>query len=239
MKIDDPKPSKYLQGFSEVAVHLTYDGGSKNELFYISQDGTIIEGDVYNINRNPFQANLDKLNLAGSPTFGPADAPITIVEFGDFQCPSCKNEAPDLRKNIPETFPGKVRVVFKDFPLESIHPWARAGAIAGRCVYRQNQQAFWKFFDWIYDVQDSITPDTLNAKVLSWAGGNGVDTVQLGRCIDTKASEAEVNKNIADGKAIGVTGTPGLFINGRKIGGLGWPDMKMVLETELTYLGKR
>ena len=74
-KIDDPKPSKYLPGFSEVVVHLTFDSGSKDDLYYISADGqTILEGDVYKINQNPFQSNLDRLITADQPNFGPKDA---------------------------------------------------------------------------------------------------------------------------------------------------------------------
>jgi protein-disulfide isomerase len=134
-----------------------------------------------------------------------------------------------------DAFGGKVRVVFKNFPLESVHPWARAAAIAGRCVYQQDQSAFWKFYDWIYDNQDQISGDDLNAKVLAWAAGNGVDAVKLGRCIDTKASEPEVDRSIAEGRALGVAGTPTLFINGRKIGGLMWPDLQMVIKKELEY----
>jgi hypothetical protein len=79
-KIDDPKPSKDVPGFSEVGVHLSFENGSKDELYYVSADGkTILEADVYHLNQNPFQANLDKLKLAGAPSFGPANAPLTIV----------------------------------------------------------------------------------------------------------------------------------------------------------------
>jgi protein-disulfide isomerase len=236
-KIDDPKPSKYLPGFSEVLVHLIFNGVEKDELYYISADGqTIVKGDVYDLSKRPFQTNLDKLTLADQPSFGPAGAPVTIVEFGDFECPDCKMEAPILRHDMTEAFGGKVRVVFKNFPLESVHPWARAAAIAGRCVYQQEQAAFWKFYDWIYDDQDQITGDNLNAKVLAWAAGNGVDAIKLGRCIDTKASEPEVDRSIAEGHALGVTGTPTLFINGRKIGGLVWPDLQMVITKEMEYV---
>jgi protein-disulfide isomerase len=237
IKIDDPKPSKYLPGFSEVLVHLLFNGAEKDELYYVSVNGeTIVKGDVYDLNKPPFQANLDKLTLANQPSFGPADAPVTIVEFGDFECPDCKMEAPVLRHDMTDAFGGKVRVVFKNFPLESVHPWARAAAIAGRCVYQQDQSAFWKFYDWIYDNQDQISGDDLNAKVLSWAPENGVDAIKLGQCIDTKASEPEVDRNIAEGQALGVAGTPTLFINGRKIGGLVWPDLQMVLKKELEFV---
>src|SRR5580704_2445582 len=116
-----------------------------------------------------------QLNVEHQPSFGPTDAPVTIVEFGDFECPSCRAEAPLLRELIPQLFPNKVRIVFKDYPLESIHPWARAAAIAGRCVYRQNPQAFWKFYDWDHQNQDDITVENLKTKVLGWAAGNGIN----------------------------------------------------------------
>jgi len=233
-KIDDPKPSKYLPGFSEVLVHLLFGSTERDELFYISSDGeTIVRGEVFNLAKAPFQSNMDKLTLQDQPSFGPANAAVTIVEFGDFECPDCKMEAPVLRHDLPEAFDGKVRMVFKNYPLESIHPWAKAAAIAGRCVFRQGQPGFWKFYDWIYDHQDDIMPDNLNAKVLAWAGENGVDGVQLGQCIDSKATEADVDRSIAEARALGVQGTPTLFINGRKIGGLAWPDLQLVINKEL------
>ena len=236
-QIDDPKPSKYLPGFSEVLVHLVFNNIEKDELFYVSADGqSIIRGDIFNLGKSPFQSNLDKLTLTDQPSFGPADAPVTIVEFGDFECPDCKMEAPILRHDLTDAFDGKVRVFFKNFPLESVHPWARAAAIDGRCVYQQGQPGFWKFYDWIYQNQDDITGDNLNTKVLAWAGENSVDTVKLGQCMDTKATEPEVNRSIAEGHELGVQGTPTLFINGRKIGGLVWPDLQLVINKELEFV---
>jgi protein-disulfide isomerase len=239
-KLDDPRPSQILPGFSEIAVHLAFDGGAtKDDLYYVSADGqTIIKGDVYNIHKSPFQANLNKLTTRDQPSFGPANASVTIVEFGDLECPDCKMEAPILRHNVTETYPDRVRVFFKNYPLESVHPWARAAAIAGRCVYRQGQSAFWKFYDWIYDTQEQITPDTLNSKILAWAGQNGLNTAELGRCVDTKATEPEVDQSIAEGHALGIRGTPTLFINGRKIGGLEWPDLQLVINLELQFAPK-
>jgi len=236
-KIDDPRPSKDLPGFSEVEVHLSFDGGTKDERYYVSKDGQIlVNGDVYRINGNPFQTNLDRLSLADLPSLGPANAPVTIVEFGDLECPDCRMEAPILRHNVAETFASQVRLYFKDFPLGSIHPWARAAAIAGRCVYHQEAKAFWDFYDWIYENQQEIEPDNLNSKILAWAGQNGLDAGRLGSCIETKGSEPEVDRSLAEGRSLGVRGTPTLFINGRKIGGLAWPDLELVIRKELEYL---
>jgi len=239
MQIDDPKPSKYLPGFSEVAVHISHDDESKDELYYISKDGqTIIQGDpsaitVFNINQSPFQANLDKLHTNNQPSFGPANAPVTIVEFGDLECPSCKAEAPIIREIIPMTYADKVRVVFKDYPLELIHPWARAAADAGRCIFHQNAPTFWKFYDWMDNIQEGITPGILNAQVLEWAGKNGLDTAKLGACMENKEYDSEVAANIAEGKVLGVKGTPSLFVNGHKIGGVEWSVMEGLIKTEL------
>jgi protein-disulfide isomerase len=233
-KIGDPKASKDQPGYSEVSVHVGFPNGlgDKDEVFYISRDGQTIRdarGNVYNINKSPFQSNLDRLTLAGAPSFGPADAPVTIVEFGDLECPDCRAEAPLLRTEVPKAFPGKVRVFFKDFPLDSIHPWARAAAIAGRCVYHQDAPAFWKFYDWIYDHQDQISPGDVNAKIMAWAGQSGLNGVQLGRCMETRAMESEIDRSVAEAKALGAQGTPTLFINGRRIGGLAWPDLQLVI----------
>jgi protein-disulfide isomerase len=239
-RIDDPKPSKYLPGFSEVLVHLGFEGGSRYDVYLVSADGqSIIKGDVYNINQSPFQSNLDKLTTNDLPSFGPANAPVTIVEFGDLQCPDCKMEAPVLRQMVPGAFGDKVRVLFKDYPLESIHPWARAAAIAGRCVYRQDAKAFWGLYDWVYDNQEQITGENLKSKVLGWAGNNKIDAAKLGSCIDTKATEAEVNRSMAEARSLGVRGTPTLFINGRKIGGLQWPDLQLVINLELQHVGAK
>jgi protein-disulfide isomerase len=235
-RIDDPKPSKNLPGFSEVLVHVVHKNVEQDEMFFISADGqVVIHGDVFNLGKQPFQTNLDKLTLADQPSFGPADAPVTIVEFGDFQCPDCKMEAPILRKEMTAALGDKVRVVFKNYPLESVHPWARAAAIAGRCVYQQGEPAFWKFYDWIYANQDEVTGDNLKSKIVEWAGQNSLDSVKLGQCIDSKATEPEVNRSIVEARSLGVQGTPTLFINGRKIGGLIWPDLQLVLQNELDY----
>src|SRR5437762_6973827 len=191
--IDDPKPSSSLAGFNEVVVHLTYNGGTADQTYLVSKDGTnIVKGDVYDINKSPFQSNLDKIKTDLQPSFGAPGAKVVLVVFGDFQCPNCKSEAEAMRKMIPEKYNDKVRVYFKDFPLESIHPWARPASIAGRCVYRQNAQTFWKFHDWVYENQADIKPDNFNAKLMEWASTAGLDGLQLGRCVDNKASEADV-----------------------------------------------
>jgi protein-disulfide isomerase len=187
----------------------------------------------------PAESAPVRLDVEHAPSFGPANAPVTIVEFGDLQCPSCRAEAPLLRELIPELFPSKVRIVFKDYPLESIHPWARAASIAGRCIFRQNPQAFWKFYDWDYQNQDEITVENLKSKVLGWAAGNGISAGLLESCIDSKATDAEIARSISEGKAAGVRGTPTLFVNGVKSPSMQLPGLQQMIEKELSRRGAK
>jgi len=237
VSIDDPKPSAYLPGFSEVAVRLSYNGQSKEEHYFVSQNGkNIVKGEAYDLTKSPFQAAIDRIQTDAQPSYGKAGAPVTIVVYGDFQCPLCKVEAEVMRKNLLQTFPDKVQVYFKDFPLESIHPWARAASDAGRCIYRQDPQAFWKYHDWIYENQEGITPETLNAKVMAWAGTAGVDAIQLGRCVDSKVTDEEVAQNMAEGRALGLDATPTTFINGRKlVGAMEWPILQQLIALEIDH----
>ncbi len=240
VKIDDVKKSTDMPGFFEVWVHLTYNGGTKDEKYFVSEDGhRVVKGEVFDINKNPFQANLDKLKIDGAPTFGPANAPVTLVVFSDFQCPVCKEEAQILRKNIATAFPAKVKVYFKDFPLDSLHNWARTAAIAGRCVYRQNPAAFWDYFDWVYENQGNIGLDNFNSKFQSFANEKGLDGMQVGRCIEGKTTEAEVNKSVAEGRALMVAATPTLYLNGRKLeGGIQWQVLEQLINIELDHQTK-
>jgi protein-disulfide isomerase len=240
VQIDDPKPSPYLKGFSEVVVHLSYNGNGKEEHYLVSADGTgLVKGEVFDLTRSPFQANLDKIKTADQPTFGgPATAPVTLVVFGDFQCPYCKAEAEIVRKNATQTFGDKLRVVFKDFPLEQIHPWARAGSIAGRCVYKQDAKKFWDFHDWIYANQADIALENLTEKVTKWATDNGLDAAQYNTCIATKATDAEVLANLQEGRSLGINATPTSYLNGFKLEGtVQWEVLQQVINMELTRLG--
>ncbi|MGP0075164.1 MAG: thioredoxin domain-containing protein [Bryobacteraceae bacterium] len=237
VSIDDPKPAP-APDLQQVDVHFTYQGRSQDETFYITKDGQhIVRGVVYSLNKNPFQDDLDKLKTSGSPAFGPDIAPVTIVEFGDFECPNCREEAKTLRDNIPTQFPSQVHVVFKDFPLEQIHPWAKSAAMVGRCIYHESPTAFWKYHDWIYEHQVEITLDNLKNQVMDFAKtAPDLDALQLGRCIDSKATEAEVDASVAEGRALHVDATPTVFLNGRRlIGNYPWQNIEQIINGELNY----
>jgi protein-disulfide isomerase len=237
VKIDDPKPSA-VPNLEQVDVHFTYGQRTQDETFYVTKDGhKIIRGYIYDLSQNPFKEDLDKLKTGLSPSFGAAGAPVVLVLFSDFECPNCKEEAKTLRQNLPTAYPTQVRVYFKDFPIEQIHPWAKPAAIAGQCVFRQNPVAFWQYHDWIYEHQSEINPGNLKEKVLEFAQtAKDLDGMQLGRCMDTKATEADVDASLAQGKALKIDATPTIFVNGRRlIGNYPWQNLQQLIDGELKY----
>jgi protein-disulfide isomerase len=236
--ISDPKPAADLPGFKEVTVRVSQGPASQQVVLLVSGDGSkIIEGNLYSAGSSPYKANLDKLKTQFQPSLGTPGAPVVLVEFSDFQCPHCKEEAKTIRQNLIQIYPKQVRLYFKDFPLASIHPWAKAAAMAGRCVFHNNASSFWDYHDWIFAQQEAITPENLRDKVMEWAKGQkDIDSLQLGRCIDDKATEKEVETNAEEAVALQVDGTPTLFINGRRVAaGSDWNTLKRVIDNEIKY----
>ena len=237
VQVSDPKASQ-VPGFVEVVVHASLGEAAQDFPFLISQDGSkILQAAVYDVNSNPFKADLDKLKTEFQPSLGTPGALVVLVTFSDFECPHCKDEATMLRQNLVATYPTQVRLYAKDFPLDSIHPWARPAAIAGRCVFRQNPASFWSYSDWIFAHQADITAANLKDKVMEWTKGEkDIDVLQLGQCMDTKATEAEVDKNVAEGHTLDINATPTMFVNGRRIAQvIDWTNLRSIIDYEIEY----
>ena len=236
MAISDPTPGP-MAGFYEVKVRGSQGNASQEETFFVSKDGQkIIRGSIFDLGENPFKPDLAKLKTEYQPSIGTPGAPVVLVEFSDFECPYCREQAKMLRDNLLAAYPKDVRLYYLDFPLVSLHPWAKAASMMGRCIFHQNATAFWDYHDWIFQHQEEITPDNLKEKVLEFATGKGIDAAQLSKCIDSRATEEEVNKTRAEGKDLDVNSTPTLFVNGRRmVGTLQWPDLKRVIDYEIEY----
>lgn len=237
--VSDPVPAP-MPGFKEVRVTGTYKQASLDEIFYVSDNGQkIVRGSIYDIAKNPFEGELNKITTDLQPSLGTPGARVLVVVFSDFQCGYCKDEAKVLRDNLIQSFPKDVRLYFKDFPIDAIHPWARTAAVAGRCVFRQNPLKFWEYHDWIFEKQQEVTPENLKQMVTDWTKAKGLDMMQFNRCYDTRATEPEVAKNIAEAKALRVQSTPTLFVNGRVIpGSIPWANLKQIIQMELDHAVK-
>ncbi len=234
--VADPVPSE-LSGFQKLTVIGSAGTVKSLQVFHVSADGRkIVQGQIYDIKENPFREELSKLKTGNGPALGTPGAPVVLVLYTDFECPFCREEAKMLRQNLVSTYPKEVRLYFKDFPLTPIHPWAKPAAIAGRCIYKQNEAMFWQYHDWIFSQQDAIKPENLKQKIMDWAQNKEIDTLQLGQCIDGKAAAAEVDATIAEGSALQLNATPTLYINGRKAKpGLNWTQLKAIIDFELNY----
>lgn len=237
LEIAEPKVNATMPGFSDVSVKITLGDRSAENLFYVSANGQkIVQGTVYDIAKNPFADSIAKLKTEFEPSMGTPGAPVVLVVFSDFQCPYCKEEAKVLRQNLLKDYPTQVRMYFKDFPLDPIHPWARPASIAGRCVFRQNAPAFWDYHDWMFEKQGDMTPQNVREKVLEWVKGKGLAVEPFTACYDSKASEKDVDRSAANARELGVNQTPVLFVNGRRLnGGADWNTLKAIIDFELDY----
>jgi protein-disulfide isomerase len=234
--IGDPKPGP-MSDLYEVTVRGVSGASMQDETFYVSKDGhKIVRGTIYDASQNPFKPELDKIKTEMRPSFGTPGAPVVIAEFSDFECPFCREEAKTLRDNILKTYPKEVRVYFFDFPLEQLHPWAKAASMAGRCVFRQSASGFWDYHDWMFEHQAEVTAENLQSKALEFVKSKGLDTAAYSSCVDTKATEADVNQTMEMGKALQINQTPTIFVNGRRLGGTTpWADLKFVIDYEIGY----
>jgi len=182
--------------------------------------GTAILGTVLDLTKDPWgRISLSKLNLDDRATTGPADAPVTIVEFADLECPYCARAFSDVETLVNNSYKGKVRLVFKNYPL-NIHPWAMQAAIAAECVRRQNPDAFWPFAGDVYRDQGQITPQNLRDHALGYAGKLGLDDKVLQACMVGSSAEKQVQQDEREGEAVGVSSTPTFLIDGIEIVGL-------------------
>ena len=153
-----------------------------------------------------------KLSLPGEPFKGSAKARVTIVNFEDFQCPFCKQVQPTF-KELLSRYNGKVKLVHKDLPLESIHPHAREAAEAARCAYEQGK--FWEYHDELYANSPKASADDLK----SYAKQVGLNSDSFDRCFASRKYRAVVQQDLNEGVQLGLAGTPTIFINGREISG--------------------
>ncbi len=168
---------------------------------------------------------------AGSPAEGGAPgAPVTIVEFSDFQCPFCGRVVPALQK-AKETYGDKLRIVFRQFPL-NIHPMAPKAAEAALCAADQGK--FWEMHDAMFADQQKLAVPDLKAK----AAAIGLEAAKFEGCLDGGGKAQVVQRDLADGQKAGVSGTPAMFVNGRFISGaVPYEDLAKVIDDELARKG--
>ncbi len=198
-----------------LAVTKVQAGKSESLVYMLSKDLTRLSlGRVLDFGEDRRARNRARLDLTGAPARGPADAPVTIVAFCEFQCSDCRALVAALKRVLP-AYEGRVRYVFKSFPILDRHEWAEAAALGAYCARDQEPEAFWAFHDALFEGQGDVTTANVREKLQELARVQGLDAARLGRCVDEKTFLPVVVRDVYDARRVGARGTPTLLVNGR------------------------
>ena len=231
LTVSAPRESE-VPGLLETTVDLKDGENSQSAKFYVSKDGKyLVRGEVSDLSKDPLAETRAHIEMKDAPSLGDPKATVTLVEFSDFQCPVCRSLHDVLRGMLPK-YP-QVRVVFKDFPLESLHPWARTAALAGRCAYQQDPKAFWKVYDAIYDQQELISASNAWSKMADFAGESGLNSDTFKACMASPEAAAAVDASRTNGQQLEVNSTPTVFVNGRRLVGADEHALEQYIQYEL------
>ncbi|MFQ5975248.1 MAG: thioredoxin domain-containing protein [Candidatus Hydrothermarchaeales archaeon] len=230
-------------GLYKLDIAIAFQGQTQNVESYATKDGKFFFPSALNLSvstlespqttspaptETPSPTQAPASLVDDDPSRGPDNAPVTIVEFSDFQCPYCARSAIVVHQII-DTYGNKVRFVYRDFPLSSIHPNAQKAAEAAECADEQGK--FWELHDIIFTNQNKMGVNDLK----QFAKDLGMDSNNFDECLDSGKYEAEVKKDMQDGINAGVTSTPTFFINGEKIvGAKPFSDFQQVIDSKLT-----
>jgi protein-disulfide isomerase len=248
----DVRPSR-APGIGEALVSLKTPQGQQTGVFYIMPGGkfAIIGGEMMPFGADPFApARAEIAARANGPIRGPANAAVTVVEFSDLECPACKGAQPTVDRLIADE--PDVKFIFQNFPLEKLHPWAFMAATYADCVGRQNNDAFWDFIANVYKNQEAITAllpsNTTSAadamkqaspaiakKLQELVAATPANSDKVAACAAEQATAERVRQSIALGDDLDVTGTPTLYVNGRRIAnvtGIPYESLKSIVDAE-------
>jgi protein-disulfide isomerase len=230
-KIEESEVPGWRKGNLEVSLGQQ----SQNVAFYVSRDGKFLfRGDAVDLTVDPLDEVRKKIKLDDQPMRGPKDAKVTIVEYSDFQCPFCSRVYVTLENDVLKAYGDKVRFVFKNYPLTSIHPWAEDAAVASECAFAQGNDKFWAMYDGLFTQQSDITQENLKEKAAAIATKGGMDVAKFQECLEGKKSLDAVKADESEATALGVNSTPTFFINGRRLSGAQTPDgFRQMIDQEL------
>jgi len=190
----------------------------------VIRDGTEVVGSTQSQQSSQLQSGsqtIPTISMDDDPVKGDPNAPITIIEFSDFQCPFCMKfhatTLPLLEKNYIDT--GMVKFVYRDFPIQGIHSNAVSAALASECADDQN--LFWEYHDLVFENQrnwDRLPESSAINAFKQYASELGIDMDEFNQCFETAKHMTEVNGDLQDGISYGITGTPGFFVGNDELG---------------------
>jgi protein-disulfide isomerase len=213
--------------------------------FLLSHDHkTLVRITKFDLTGDPYAEIMKKIDVSGRPTRGNKDAKVTVVNYDDFECPFCSRMHETLFPGLFKEYGDRVLFIYKDYPLEEIHPWAVHAAVNANCLGAQSADAYWDYADTLHGNQDAIKAkghDGWNAELDRLAGAQGqrhnLDVAKLQVCVKAQDEKA-VRASIREGDIVGVEATPTMFVNGQKLDGAVPPDeVRLALDQALKDAG--
>jgi len=248
--VGERKPSEF-PGYESLEVSLSQGSHKSSYTFLLSQDRkTLIRMTRLDLSTDPYTDMMSKISTAGRPVRGARDAKVSVVVYDDLQCPFCSHMHETLFRQVFNDYKDRVKVIYKDYPLFQIHPWAGRAANDANCLAEQNNDAFWDFADALHMDATAVNgpgpakrglPEKLAALdvlAMSLGAKHGVEPSKLQACIKAQ-SDKTVQDSVHEADALGVSATPTLFINGRKLeGALDASELRAALNDALRDAGQ-
>jgi protein-disulfide isomerase len=241
-------PSPDFPNYDKITVTLSLGERKQTTDFLLSKDGKeLVRVTKLDISKDPFAEIMSKLDVAGRPVRGNKDAKVTIVNFDDFECPFCSRMHQTLVNDILKAYGDRVRVIYKDYPLAEIHPWATRAAIDANCVAAQSPDAYWDLADYFHANQREITGSgkkledqfkSVDEAAIMAAQKHKVDLAKLQSCIKAQPGQV-VKDSVKEATGLGIQATPTMFVNGDRVDGALPPaELHAIIDRALREAGQ-
>jgi len=244
--VTDRTASQDFPGYDKMDVKISYGDQSESWPMLLSKDSkTLIRVTKMDLTRDPQAELMAKIDLKGRPVRGNKDAKVTVVVFDDFECPYCSRLHQTLTGEL-SSYGDRIKVVYKDYPLKELHPWATRAAIDSECLARQSGDAFWDFADYVHAngraIQGEQRPlneqqEELDRIAFNVGKRHSADEAALASCVKQQAT-AELDASVKEADGLGIESTPAVFINGMRVDGAVPADqLRQVLDKALKSAG--
>ena len=238
--------SSEFSNFDALTITFDESGKKKDYEFLLAKDRkTLIRMTRIDLTKDPYAEVMKKIDVTGRPTRGAKDAKVVAVNYDDFECPFCSRMHSALFPTLLKEYGDRVRFIYKDYPLDEIHPWAIHAAVDANCLAAQNGDAYWDFADYLHANQKEISSEktrdgqnsALDKLAIQQGQKHNLDAAKLQACVKTQDDSA-VRASQREGDKLGVSATPAMFVNGQKIdGAVPIEEVRAVLDSALKDAG--
>jgi protein-disulfide isomerase len=239
------RPSEF-SNFDALTITFDESGKKKDYEFLLAKDRkTLIRMTRIDLTKDPYAEVMKKIDVTGRPARGAKDAKVVAVNYDDFECPFCSRMHSALFPTLLKEYGDRVRFIYKDYPLDEIHPWAIHAAVDANCLAAQNGDAYWDFADYLHANQKEISSEktrdgqnsALDKLAIQQGQKHNLDAAKLQACVKTQDDSA-VRASQREGDKLGVSATPAMFVNGQKIdGAVPIEEVRAVLDSALKDAG--